>query len=129
MGIGREIGEQVRHWVGSGELNSLPPQALVNRLIDAAGISRRLHGPLQDLGRQPLFLQLLREQQPANARATLQALTAELGEIYNPGILSELVQLLEAAIGIPGVSQATPRHGSPSADDSSLIAYRWFIQP
>lgn len=129
MGIGREIGEQVRHWVGSGELNSLPAQALVNRLIDAAGASRRLHGPLQDLGREPLFLQLLREQQPANARATLQALTAELGEIYSPGILTELVQLLEAAIGIPGVSQTTPRPGSPSASDPSLIAHHWFVQP
>ncbi len=129
MGIGREIGEQVRHWVGSGELNSLPPQALVNRLIDAAGASRRLHGPLQDLGRQPLFLQLLREQQPAKARATLQALKSELAEVYSSGILTELVQLLEAAIGIPGVSQATARPGQTPATDSSSIAHHWFVRP
>ena len=128
MGIGREIGEQVHQWVNSGELNNLPRQALVNRLIDAAGASRRLHGPLQDLGRQPLFLQLLREQQSANARATLQVLTAELGEIYSPGILTELVQLLEAAIGIPGVSQATEHSCSPSAADSGWIAHHWFVK-
>ena len=98
MGIGREIGNQLHQWVNSGELNNLPRQALVNRLIDAAGASRRLHGPLQDLGRQPLFLQLLGEQQQAKARATMQALTAELGEIYSQDILTELVQRLEAAM-------------------------------
>ena len=129
MGIGREIGNQLHQWVNSGELNNLPRQALVNRLIDAAGASRRLHGPLQDLGRQPLFLQLLGEQQQAKARATMQALTAELGEIYSQDILTELVQLLEAAIGVPGVSQATARPGSPSAADSGWIAHHWFVKP
>lgn len=123
MGIGRDIGEQVRHWVGSGELINLPPQALANRLLDAAGPSRRLHGPLQDLGRQPLFLQLLREKQPAKARATLQALTSELSEIYSPAILTELVQLLEAAIGIAGVPSAPSRpHASPAVDSDPITA-------
>lgn len=129
MGVGREIGEQVRQWVGSGELNSLPPQALVNRLIDAAGPTRRLHGPLQDLGRQPLFLQFLREQQPARARATLQALTSELAEIYSPVVLSELVQLLEAAIGIVGESHAAVSSGSPSAANTSFHAPHSFFLP
>lgn len=128
MGIGREIGDQVRRWVGSGELNSLPPQALVNRLIDAAGASRRLHGPLQDLGKQPLFLQLLREQQPAKARATLQALTSELAEIYSSGIITELVQLLEATSGLSGVPQATARSGSASTSESNLSAHQFFYQ-
>ena len=63
--VGREIGEQVRYWVGRGELNSLAAQELVNRLIDALWLTRRLHGLLHNLVRQSLFLQLLREQQPA----------------------------------------------------------------
>ena len=121
MGIGRDIGEQVRLWVGSGELINLPPQALVNRLLDAAGPSRRLHGPLQDLGRQPLFLQLLHERQPARAHATIQALTAELAAIYSPAVLTELVQLLDAAAGIAGVPPAKPHLDSRSVNSSNVI--------
>lgn len=124
IGTGRDIGEQVRLWVGSAELFNLTPQALGNRLLDAAGPSRRLHGPLQDLARQPLFMQLLKEQQPAKARATQQALTSELAEIYNPAILTELVQLLEAATGTTGVSSSSARRPSSFDEESDQTACR-----
>lgn len=128
MGIGREIGEQVRQWVESGELINLPPQALVNRLIDAAGPSRRLHGPLQDLGRQPLFLQLLQQQQPARAHATLQALTSELTETYSPLVLTELVQLMEAAIGSASTKQTTAHSGALPVGNSMSITPYFFVK-
>ena len=128
MGIGREIGEQVRHWVGSGELINLPPQALANRLIDAVGPSRRLHGPLQDLGRQPLFLQLLQQQQPATALANLQALTSELTETYSPLVLTELVQLMEAAIGIAEPLNKAMHSGSPPVGDSMSSTHHFFAK-
>lgn len=60
--VGREIGEQLRHWLGSREMNSLAAQGLLNLLIDASGLSRRLRAPLQNLARKSLFLLFLRQQ-------------------------------------------------------------------
>jgi hypothetical protein len=88
------------------------------------GQSRRLHDPLQDLARQPLFLQLLTEEQPAKARATLQALTSEIAEIYSAAVLTELIQLLEAAIGNAGVSDARACSQSTPSNDSDPLAFR-----
>ena len=128
MGIGREIGEQVKYWSSNGDLINLPPQALANRLIDAAGSSLRLRGPLHALGLDPLFQQLLYETRPAKSRALLQSLTSELAELYTPSILAELNDLLAAASGLV-VSQSIHGGRKTLTAGGLAIAYAYWCTP
>ena len=125
MGIGREIGEQVKYWSSSGDLINLPPHALANRLIDAAGSSLRLRGPLHALGLDPLFQQLLKETRPAKSRTLLQSLTSELAELYTPSILAELSDLLAAASGLV-ISQSTPSERKTLTASGLALAYAYW---
>lgn len=130
MGIGKEIGEQVNCWLSTGELISLPPQALANRLIDAAGSAPRLRGPLQTLGLDPLFQQLLREQNPAKARALLNSLTSELAALYTPLVLAELCDLAVAASGLvhnqsTASGSKTPTSSGPAVATANRRTHLW----
>ena len=98
MGIGRDLGLQLRQWIAGGlDLNGSP--ALANRLIDALGAEPTLRGPLRDLAAQPLTLRVLRLR-GAEQQAALQALRQLLAETYSPRVLAELLDLLEAATGL-----------------------------
>ena len=125
MGIGREIGEQVKCWSSNGDLINLPPQALANRLIDAAGSSLRLRGPLHALGLDPLFQQLLKETRPAKSRALLQSLTSELAELYTPSILTELSDLLAAASGLVVNKSTHSGHKALTASGLAIACAYW----
>jgi membrane associated rhomboid family serine protease len=111
MGIGRDLGLQLRAWIHNGlDLSASP--ALANRLIDALGAqSSSLRGPVRDLAAQPLTLRTLRLK-GAEQQAALQALHQLLAETYSPQVLAELLDLLDAATGLtesrpPGSSATT----------------------
>ncbi len=102
MGIGRDLGLQLREWIHDGlELSGGP--ALTNRLMDALGAESSLRGPLRDLASQPLLQRALRLR-GAEQQAALQALQHLLAETYSPRVQAELLDLLDAATGV-----ATPR--------------------
>jgi hypothetical protein len=129
MGIGRQIGEQVKCWSSNGDLINLPPQALANRLIDAAGSSLRLRGPLQALGVDPLFQQLLRENRPAQSRSLLQSLISELAELYTPSILAELCDLLTAASGLVHNQSTANGSKTPTSSVPAVATANWRTHP
>ena len=101
MGKGREIGAQLRTWLARGDLEPLQARVLEGVLLDALGQDIRLRGPVRDLALQPLLLKLLQERSPGARRSMLDTLTRELADTYAPAVLTELLDLLEAATGLP----------------------------
>ena len=111
MGIGRDLGLQLREWIHDGlELSGGP--ALTNRLMDALGAEPSLRGPLRDLASQPLLQRALRLR-GAEQQAALQALQHLLAETYSPRVQAELLDLLDAATGLtsPRSEPTTPASG------------------
>ena len=53
MGIGRDLGLQLRQWIDAG-LDLGGSTALSNRLMDALGAEQTLRGPLRDLASQQI---------------------------------------------------------------------------
>lgn len=128
MGIGRDLGLQLRDWIQNG-LDLSGSTALTNRLMDALGAEPALRGPLRDLAAQPLTLRAL-SRRGAEQQAALQALRQLLSETYSPRVLAELLDLLEAATGVlagapasvvgPDVSPSTAQSaGHPASGPSS----------
>lgn len=112
MGIGRDLGLQLRDWIQNG-LDLSGSSALSNRLMDALGAEPALRGPLRDLAAQPLTLRAL-GLRGAEQQAALQALRQLLSETYSPRVLAELLDLLEAATGMPAAGPA-PHAPAPAA--------------
>jgi|Laugresu1bdmlbsd_1035121.scaffolds.fasta_scaffold14916_2 membrane associated rhomboid family serine protease len=108
MGVGHDLGEQVRQWLAADASSLRQSRALTNRLMDALGANDSLRGPIRDLAGQPLLLQALHSQGAAQQSA-LASLTSQLSSTYSPAVLQELLDLLEAATGQNGGSEpATP---------------------
>lgn len=105
MGKGREIGAQLHAWLAGGDREPLQPRLIEGVLLDALGGDARLKGPVRDLALQPLLLQLLREPSLAVRRSMLETLVQDLQATYTPGVLNELLDLLEAATGLPVVDR------------------------
>jgi len=103
--LGWRLGLQLQQWL-SQEAVQLGNQALANRLIDALGSDDSLRGPLRDLASQPLLRQALYGL-GASRQAALASLSQQLQRIYAPAVLSELLDLLEAATGLPVMRPAT----------------------
>ncbi|MEB3277104.1 MAG: rhomboid family intramembrane serine protease [Cyanobacteriota bacterium] len=82
------------------EEGPLRSQALANRLMDALGSEERLRGPLRDLASQPLLQQAIAGQE-ASRRAALASLSQQMIRIYAPAVVADLLDLLEAATGLP----------------------------
>lgn len=101
MGKGREIGAQLHAWLDGAERAPLQPRLLEGVLLDALGSDSRLRGPVRDLALQPLLIKLLQEPSPAARRSMLDTLVQDLRGIYAPAVLAELLDLLEAATGLP----------------------------
>ncbi|MEA5391007.1 rhomboid family intramembrane serine protease [Cyanobium gracile UHCC 0139] len=116
MGKGRELGLQLRQWIATGSVSLDNPQALANRLIDALGAEEHLRGPVRDLATQPLLQRVL-QLQGGPQRSAVAALSSHLAGIYAPGVLAELLDLLEASSGVapprPGFDASAA--GSPAA--------------
>lgn len=100
MGKGRELGLQLREWIEAGTLSLENGSALANRISDLLGDEQLIRGPMRDLANQPLLRQALVGPPPAR-RTALLSLKAELERTYAPGVLNELLDLLEAASGLP----------------------------
>jgi len=102
MGKGRELGAQLQAWMAQGERPALQGRQLEGVLLDALGSDEpRLRGPLRDLALQPLLLTLLQESSPAARRSMLDTLCQDLRSTYAAPVLLELLDLLEAATGLP----------------------------
>lgn len=128
MGIGRDLGLQLRQWVEIDHLDLGSTAAVTNRLMDALGGEQSLRAPLRDLASQPLTLRALRLR-GAEQQAALQALQQVLAETYSPAVLGELLDLLEAATGLqlPRVStqpraDAVPESPAPIQQGSTWQA-------
>jgi hypothetical protein len=104
MGTGRRLGLGLAGWLASGTAGLANGTALGNRLSDLLGADQSLAGPLRDLARRPLLHQALNSSGLAR-RTALQALVADLKHTYAPAVLGELVELLEAALGEPGLGE------------------------
>lgn len=99
-GKGRELGLQLRAWHEARSQGLNNGRAIANRLVDLLGAEERLKGPVRDLADQPLLLRAL-EDSGAGRSTTVQLLAQQLGSTYAPAVLEELLDLLEAATGVP----------------------------
>ena len=114
MGIGHDLGEQLRQWLATDPESLYQARALTNRLIDALGSEEQLKGPIRDLASRPLLLEALRSQ-GARRSSAVASLTTELRSTYAPAVLQELLDLIQAATG-----EATPAPAQPAAVEQSL---------
>ncbi len=139
MGRGRQLGEQLRHWLQEqGSQAQLSGQGLANRWSDLLGDDDSLRPPLRDLAHRPLFRQAM-SQQGAAQRASLEQLGRELQRTYSPAVMAELLDLLEAFAAMPlqrpggepatasGTSPGPTASATPQPEASGLQA-RWLHQ-
>jgi len=128
---GRQLGAQLRQWLATDHatdrvtdritdpVSDLNPQWLANRWSDALGSDESLKAPLRDLAARPLFRQCLRQQGLAR-RTSLEQLGRELAATYSPGVLAQLLDLLEEFGQIN-----LPRDGLPPANAPRRRQVRW----
>lgn len=114
MGVGRDLGHQLRRWLEQDPDALRQSRALTNRLMDGLGAEESLRAPVRDLASQPLLLQVLHSQ-GAQRQSALSSLRQQLGRTYAPAIERELLDLLEAATGLGGEAPA-PRATGPNPD-------------
>ena len=120
MGVGHDLGEQLRHWLAADPNSLRQPRALTNRLIDALGAEDQLKGPLRDLTSRPLLLEAL-QSQGARRRSAVASLSAQLSNTYAPAVLRELLDLIQAATGETDLNPATSSPTSPAAAATPVI--------
>lgn len=125
MGVGHDLGQQLRQWLAADPGSLRQPRALTNRLIDALGADDQLKGPLRDLASRPLLLEALHSE-GVRRRSAVASLTAELSSTYAPAVLQELLDLILTATGeaeaapITPPQPATPAPAQPAAVEQSL---------
>ena len=129
MGKGREIGAQLHAWLAGGEREPLQARRIEGVLLDALGSDPRLRGPVRDLALQPLLVTLLQETSPVARRSLLETLVQDLQATYAPAVLGELLDLLEAATGLPAgrptpADAATPSRTPPAAQPAGVSRRR-----
>ena len=104
---GRRLGLQLRQWLASDPERLRSGTAIANRLIDALGADDSLRGPIRDLTSRPQLLQALHSQ-GASQQAAVTSLRQQLAETYAPGVLLQLLALLDAATGLRGENRDGP---------------------
>ena len=119
MDKGRELGLLVKDWIASGSVDLRRSQALSNRLLDALGADEQLRTPLKDLAAQPLLKVVLQGEGAARSSA-LTALIQQLEPVYAPGVLGELVDLLEAATGLQAGGMGASFDGHERAVEAAV---------
>ncbi|MFM9048026.1 MAG: rhomboid family intramembrane serine protease, partial [Cyanobium sp.] len=117
MGKGRDIGLRLARSVQDGSAGSFSHQSLIGRMLDDLGGDTSLQGPLRDLAMRPLFLKSLQQDRVALRQSAAANLSRDLQDTYAPKVLSELLDLLEAALGV-----SVERQGRESLDASSGVA-------
>ena len=111
MGKGRDIGTRLHRSVEDGSARRFSHQSLVGRMLDDLGGDTTLQGPLRDLAMRPLFLQSLQQERVALRQSAAVSLSRDLQDTYAPRILGELLDLLEAALGVN-----LPRQDGPGSE-------------
>ena len=119
MGKGRDIGRRLARSVQDGSAGSFSHQSLLGRMLDDLGGETSLQGPLRDLAMRPLFLQSLQQERAALRQSAAVSLSRELQDTYAPKILGELLDLLEAALGV-----TLPRQEGPKVEMGPAAAAR-----
>ncbi|MEB3301060.1 MAG: rhomboid family intramembrane serine protease [Cyanobacteriota bacterium] len=109
MGKGRDIGRRLARSVQDGSAGTFSHQSLMGRMLDDLGGETSLQGPLRDLAMRPLFLKSLQQERVALRQSAAVSLSRELEDTYAPKILGELLDLLEAALGVTLPRQEAPR--------------------
>jgi membrane associated rhomboid family serine protease len=126
MGKGRDIGLQLAQSVQDGSAGNFSHQSLIGRMLDDLGGDTSLQGPLRDLAMRPLFLKSLQQDRVALRQSAAANLSRELQDTYAPKVLGELLDLLEAALGVSVERQAqgsteSSSAGTKAAKDSSQV--------
>jgi hypothetical protein len=114
MGVGRDLGQQLRRWLEQDPAALRQSRALTNRLMDGLGAEDSLRAPVRELASQPLLLALLHSQ-GVQQQSALSSLRQQLSRTYAPAIERELLDLLEAATGLGGGAPATAAAPMPAA--------------
>jgi membrane associated rhomboid family serine protease len=114
MGKGRDIGLRLARSVQDGSAGSFSHQSLVGRMLDDLGADTSLQGPLRDLAMRPLFLKSLQQDRVALRQSAAANLSRDLQDTYAPKVLGELLDLLEAALGVSVERQATASRQGPA---------------
>ena len=114
MGVGRDLGQQLRAGLERDPAGLRQGRAISNRLSDGLGANESLRGPMRDLASQPLLLQALHSD-GASQRSALSSLQQQLQHTYAPAVLQELLDLLEAATGVTLPRSSTPQAAQPAA--------------
>jgi hypothetical protein len=119
MGVGRDLGQQLRRWLEQDPQALRQSRALTNRLMDGLGAEESLRAPVRDLASQPLLLQVLHSR-GVQRQTALTGLRQQLRRTYAPAIAQELLELLEAATGMaPNTGmEATPGPVAPQVGDA-----------
>ena len=113
MGVGHDLGEQLRAWLAADPSSLRQSRALTNRLMDALGAEEQLRGPVRDLASQPLLLQALHSE-GVRQRSAVASLAAQLSGTYAPAVLAELLDLITAATGQAAIAE-TAQASAPAA--------------
>ena len=113
MGVGRDLGQQLRRWLEQDPAALRQSRALTNRLMDGLGAEESLRAPVRELASQPLLLTLLHSQ-GVQQQSALSSLRQQLSRTYAPAIERELLDLLEAATGLGGGAPATAAAPAPA---------------
>lgn len=117
MGVGRDLGQQLRRWLEQDPAALRQSRALSNRLMDGLGAEESLRAPVRELASQPLLLTVLHSQ-GVQQQTALSSLRQQLSRTYAPTIERELLDLLEAATGL-GAEAPAP---APAAKDEGWRA-------
>lgn len=114
MGVGRDLGQQLRRWLEQDPAALRQSRALSNRLMDGLGAEESLRAPVRELASQPLLLTVLHSQ-GVQQQTALSSLRQQLSRTYAPTIERELLDLLEAATGLGAEAPATAAAPAPGA--------------
>jgi hypothetical protein len=118
MGVGRDLGQQLRRWLEQDPAALRQSRALTNRLMDGLGAEDSLRAPVRELASQPLLLALLHSQ-GVQQQSALSSLRQQLSRTYAPAIERELLDLLEAATGLG--TAATPAPAPAPAPEPEAV--------
>ena len=110
MGVGRDLGQQLRRWLEQDPAALRQSRALSNRLMDGLGAEESLRAPVRELASQPLLLTVLHSQ-GVQQQTALSSLRQQLSRTYAPTIERELLDLLEAATGLGAEAPAAKDEG------------------
>jgi membrane associated rhomboid family serine protease len=116
MGKGRDIGTRLHRSVEDGSARRFSHQSLLGRMLDDLGGDTSLQGPLRDLAMRPLFLQSLQQERLALRQSAAASLSRDLQDTYAPRILGELLDLLEAALGVTLPRPENPKPETPKPE-------------